>query len=49
MIKTHIALLAPQTKLALTVIALAGAIAVSILLLIIKRIEKQNPDKIRWR
>ena len=49
MIKNFIAVLSPQTTIALTVIALTGVIAIIILLLIIKRIEKESPDKIRWR
>ena len=49
MIAANIAVLSPETRLALTVIALVGVIAISMLLLIIKRIEKQSPDKIRWR
>ena len=49
MITANIAVLSPETRLALTVIAFVGVIAISMLLLIIKRIEKQSPDKIRWR
>ena len=41
--------LGPEIKLVLTIFAITGPIAIGTLFLIIKRIEKRNPDKIRWR
>ena len=49
MIFTPIAALGPEIKVFVVVAAVAGPIAIGILLLIIKRIEKTNPDRIRWR
>ena len=49
MIIIPLAVLADETKLVLMAIAIAGPIMITTLLLIIKRIEKNNPDKIRWR
>ena len=49
MISMPLLVLAPETKLVLMVIAISGPIAIGMLLLLIKRIEQNNPDKIRWR
>ena len=49
MIFTLVAALGPEIKVFIVVAALAGPIAIGILLLIIKRIEQMNPDRIRWR
>ena len=49
MISFPLLALAPETQLVLIVFAIVGPIAIVILLLLIKRIEKNNPNKIRWR
>ena len=43
------ATLGPEIKVFLGVVAIAGPVAIGFLLFIIKRIEKSNPDRIRWR
>ena len=43
------AVLGPEIKLFLAVVTISGPVAIGALLFIIKRIEKENPDKIRWR
>ena len=43
------AVLGPEIKLFLGVVAIAGPVAVVSLIFIIKRIESKNPDRIRWR
>ena len=43
------AVLDPEDKIILGVLAITGLIAIGGLLLILKRIEKENPEKIRWR
>ena len=49
MILTSLAALGPEIKVVLVVIAIAGPVAIGTLLFIIKRIEKEYPDRIRWR
>ena len=49
MILTSLAALGPEVKAVLVVFAIAGPVAIGILFFIIKRIEKENPDRIRWR
>ena len=49
MIWTPFALLGPEIKIFMTVAAITGPIAIGILIFVIKRIEKENPDRIRWR
>ena len=49
MIWISLAALGPEIKLLLGFFAIAGPISISILLFIIKRIEKEHPDRIRWR
>ncbi len=41
--------LGPELKLFLVVISIVGPLTIGILVLIIKRIEKDTPDRIRWR
>mgnify|MGYP007063349779 CR=1 FL=1 len=49
MISASLAVLGPEVKSLLVVFAIVGPMAIGILLFIIKRIEKENPDRIRWR
>ncbi len=49
MIGTFFSVLGPEIKGLLTLFAIAGPVAIGILLFIIKRIEKENPERIRWR
>jgi len=41
--------LGPEIKAFIALAAVAGLIAIGMLLLIIKRIEQADPDRIRWR
>ena len=36
-------------KLFIVIVLTLGTLSISILFLILKRIERKNPDKIRWR
>ena len=49
MTSSCLAALGPEIKLFLEVVAIAGPLAIGVLVIIIKRIEKENPDRIRWR
>ncbi len=49
MIGVLIAVLGPEIKLLLAALAIVGPVAIIILILLIKRIERENPDRIRWR
>jgi len=49
MIFIPLGVLGPEIKLVLTIFAIIGPIAIGMLFLIIKRIERRTPDKIRWR
>ncbi|WP_320668211.1 hypothetical protein [Prochlorococcus sp. MIT 1307] len=44
-----LAVLGTEIKLFLIGVAIAGPVSIGLLLLIIKRIEKKNPERIRWR
>ena len=46
---TILAMLGPEMKLFVGVVAIAGPISIAFLVFVIKRIEKVNPDRIRWR
>ncbi len=39
----------PEIKIFLAAVAVLGPLSIGILLFIIKRIEKENPERIRWR
>ena len=41
--------IAPELKTLLYLLAIAGPVAIGLLLIIIKRIEMKNPERIRWR
>ncbi len=43
------AALDPGLKIFLGAVALIGPLSIVSLILLLKRIEKRNPDKIRWR
>ncbi len=45
----HLAILDPGIKFFISVMAIVGPLAIGILLLILKKIEDVNPDKVRWR
>ena len=49
MIWASFAALGPELKLFLAVVTIVGPFMIGILIFIIKRIEKKNPDRIRWR
>ena len=49
MIISPLALLGPELKLFITAAAVVGPLSIILLLFFIKRIEKQNPERIRWR
>ena len=49
MIWTYLAVLGPEIKVFLAFVAIAGPASIGVLLLIIKKIEKENPDRVRWR
>ena len=49
MILTTLGTLGPEIKVFLAAVSIAGPVAIGILFVFIKRIEKQNPDRIRWR
>ena len=38
-----------EIKAFLAVVAIAGPLAIGMLILVIKRIERKHPDRIRWR
>ncbi len=44
-----LAALGPEIKVFLVGASILGPVAIGILVFIIKRIEKQNPARIRWR
>ena len=44
-----LATLGPELKLFLALVSIVGLVAIVVLILIIKRIEKENPSRIRWR
>ena len=46
---TLVAVLGPELKLFLTLVFILGPLSIAVLVFIIKRIEKENPDRIRWR
>ena len=41
--------LGPEIKVFLVAVSIIGPVAIGILIFIIKRIEKENPNRIRWR
>ena len=43
------AVLGPEIKLFLIAVAVTGPLAIIALILILKRIEKIDPERIRWR
>ena len=49
MIFSFMATLGSEIKIFLVAVAIAGPVAIGALVLFIQRIEKENPDRIRWR
>ncbi len=49
MIWGPLAALGPEIKLFLILVSILGPISIAILIYFIKRIEKENPSRIRWR
>jgi len=49
MMWTPFAVLGPELKIFLALVSIIGPVAIAVLVFIIKRIEKENPGRIRWR
>ncbi len=49
MIGFTLAALGPEIKFFLALVAILGPFAIGVLIFIIKKIEKENPERIRWR
>ena len=43
------AVLDPTIQTFIYVVAIAGPLSIAVLILLLKKIEKNNPDRIRWR
>ena len=44
-----LAVLDPTIKTFIYVVAIAGPLSIAVLILLLKKIEKNNPERIRWR
>ena len=49
MVWTSFAAVGPEIKLFLVGASIAGPVTIATLIFILKRIEKEKPDRIRWR
>ena len=49
MMWTTFVALGPELKLFLALVSVLGPVAIAVLVFIIKRIERENPGRIRWR
>ena len=43
------ATIGPEIKIFLVAVAIAGPVSIGALVFFLQRIEKENPDRIRWR
>ncbi|KGG14454.1 hypothetical protein EV11_1084 [Prochlorococcus sp. SS52] len=43
------AVLDPGIKLFISIVAIAGPLSILLMFLLLKKIEKNSPDRIRWR
>ena len=44
-----LAVLDPTIKTFIYVVAIAGPLSIAVLIFLLKKIEKNNPERIRWR